>query len=149
MQEPIAASLAFSNKGKADDLKNSQWIVYDLGGGTFDVALIRIVEGELKVIDHEGDNYLGGGDFDAVLVENVIVPQLNKLGRFTDLVANLKSDTGKYNRLWVVLLLKAEDAKIELSSRQSAEIGSRYYSRFEGRRRKNHRLGHNHHTVRV
>jgi molecular chaperone DnaK len=122
LQEPIAASLAFANKGKADDLKNSQWIVYDLGGGTFDVALIRIVEGELKVIDHEGDNYLGGGDFDADLVESIIVPQLSKLGRFTDLMANLKSDTGKYNRLWVVLLSKAEDAKIELSSRQSAEI---------------------------
>ena len=37
-------------------------------------------------------------------------------------MTNLKSDTGKYNRLWVVLLSKAEDAKIELSSRQSAEI---------------------------
>jgi len=122
LQEPIAASLAFANKEKTDDLKNSQWIVYDLGGGTFDVALIRIVEGELKVIDHEGDNYLGGGDFDAVLIENIIVPELSKLGRFTDLMANLKSDTGKYNRLWVVLLSKAEDAKIELSSRQSAEI---------------------------
>jgi len=122
LQEPIAASLAFANKGKAEDLKNIQWIVYDLGGGTFDVALIRIVEGELKVIDHEGDNYLGGCDFDAVLVENVIVPELSKLGRFTDLMANLKSDTGKYNRLWVVLLSKAEEAKIELSSRQSAEI---------------------------
>jgi molecular chaperone DnaK len=122
LQEPIAASLAFANKEKADDLKNSQWIVYDLGGGTFDVALIRIVEGELKVIDHEGDNYLGGGDFDAVLVENIIVPELSKLGRFTDLMANLKSDTGKYNRLWAVLLSKAEDAKIELSTRQSAEI---------------------------
>jgi molecular chaperone DnaK len=122
LQEPIAASLAFANKEKAEDLKNSQWIVYDLGGGTFDVALIRIVESELKVIDHEGDNYLGGGDFDAVLVENIIVPQLSKLGRFTDFLTNLKSDTGKYNRLWVVLLSKAEDAKIELSSRQSAEI---------------------------
>ena len=40
------------------DLKNSQWMVYDLGGGTFDVALVRIVEGELTVVDHEGDNYL-------------------------------------------------------------------------------------------
>jgi molecular chaperone DnaK len=122
LQEPIAASLAFANKEKADDLKNSQWIVYDLGGGTFDVAMIRIVEGELKVIDHEGDNYLGGGDFDAVLVENIIVPELSKLGRFVDLISNLKSNTGKYNRLWAVLLSKAEDAKIELSSRQSAEI---------------------------
>jgi molecular chaperone DnaK len=122
LQEPIAASLAFANKEKAVDLKNSQWIVYDLGGGTFDVALIRIVEGELKVIDHEGDNYLGGGDFDAVLVENIIVPELSKIGRFADFMTNLKSESGKYNRLWAVLLSKAEDAKIELSSRQSAEI---------------------------
>jgi len=104
LQEPIAASVAFANKEKADDLKNSQWIVYDLGGGTFDVALIRIVEGELKVIDHEGDNYLGGGDFDAVLVENIIVPELSKVGRFADFMTNLKSESGKYNRLWAVLL---------------------------------------------
>ena len=122
LQEPIAASLAFANKEKADELRNSQWIVYDLGGGTFDVALIRIVEGELKVIDHEGDNYLGGGDFDSILVEILLVPELNKLGRFTNLLAELKSDSGNYNRLWVTLLSKAEDAKIELSSRHSAEI---------------------------
>jgi molecular chaperone DnaK len=122
LQEPVAASLAFANKDKTDVLKNSQWIVYDLGGGTFDVALIRIVEGELKVIDHEGDNYLGGSDFDAVLVENIVVPELSMLGRFTDFMVNLKSDTGKYNRLWFTLLGKAEDAKIELSSRTCAEI---------------------------
>lgn len=122
LQEPIAASLAYANKESSENLKNSQWIVYDLGGGTFDVALIRIVEGELKVIDHEGDNYLGGGDFDACIVENIIVPALSKLGRFPDLIANLKSDTGKYNRLWFSLLARAEEAKIELSSRQSAEI---------------------------
>ena len=63
LQEPIAASLAYANKEKNVDLKNSQWIVYDLGGGTFDVALVKIIEGELKVVDHEGDNYLGGADF--------------------------------------------------------------------------------------
>ena len=61
LQEPIAASLAYANTEKSLDLKNSQWIVYDLGGGTFDVVLIKIVEGELKIADHEGDNYLGGG----------------------------------------------------------------------------------------
>jgi len=65
LQEPIAASLAYANKQKDRDLRNSQWLVYDLGGGTFDVALVRIADGELKVLDHEGDNYLGGSDFDA------------------------------------------------------------------------------------
>jgi molecular chaperone DnaK len=42
LQEPIAASLAYANKTTGNELNNSQWIVYDLGGGTFDVALVRI-----------------------------------------------------------------------------------------------------------
>ena len=122
LQEPIAASLAYANKEKNVDLKNSQWIVYDLGGGTFDVALVKIVEGELKVVDHEGDNYLGGSDFDALIVERIIAPQLEKRGKFIDLLAQMKSDSGKYNRLWCSLLHRAEDAKIELSRSTSAEI---------------------------
>lgn len=122
LQEPIAASLAYANRAGMGELKNSQWIVYDLGGGTFDVALVRIVEGELTVVDHEGDNYLGGSDFDALVVEKIIAPELLKRGRFTDLLQNLKSDSGRYNRLWSVLLHKAEEAKIELSNRASTEI---------------------------
>lgn len=122
LQEPIAASLAYANREKDVDLRNSQWMVYDLGGGTFDVALVRIVEGELTVVDHEGDNYLGGSDFDAVLVENVIVPEIARRGRFTDLLVQMKSEKGKYNRLWYRLLHAAEAAKIELSSKTSAEI---------------------------
>lgn len=122
LQEPIAASLAYANKGKGEDLKNSQWIVYDLGGGTFDVALVKIVEGELTVVDHEGDNYLGGSDFDAMIVEKIVAPELNRRGKFTDLVTQMKSESGKYNRLWTVLLHKAEEAKIELSNKASAEI---------------------------
>jgi molecular chaperone DnaK len=122
LQEPIAASLAYANKEKGVDLRNSQWMVYDLGGGTFDVALVRIVEGELTVVDHEGDNYLGGSDFDALLVENVVVPEIARRGRFTDLLGQMKSEKGKYNKLWYRLLHAAEAAKIELSSKTSAEI---------------------------
>ena len=122
LQEPIAASLAYANKEKNVDLKNSQWIVYDLGGGTFDVALVKIVEGELKVVDHEGDNFLGGSDFDVLIVERIIAPQLEKKGKFTDLLAQMKSETGKYNKLWYHLLQLAEQAKIELSSKTSSEI---------------------------
>jgi molecular chaperone DnaK len=122
LQEPIAASLAYANKEKNLDLKNSQWIVYDFGGGTFDLALIKIAEGELKVVDHEGDNYLGGSDFDALIVEKLVIPQLEKRGHFTDLATQMKSEKGRCNRQWYVLLRKAEEAKIELSSRTSAEI---------------------------
>jgi len=122
LQEPIAASLAYANKEKNIDLRNSQWIVYDFGGGTFDVALVKIVEGELTVVDHEGDNYLGGTDFDAKIVEELIAPALQKLGSFDDLINQMKSESGKYNRLWTTLLHKAEEAKIELSNKPSAEI---------------------------
>jgi molecular chaperone DnaK len=122
LQEPIAASLAYANKEKGIDLKNSQWIVYDLGGGTFDVALVKIIQGELKVVDHEGDNYLGGADFDALIVERIVVPALEKRGQFTNLLAQMRSESGRYNRLWYRLLHLAEQAKIELSARSSAEI---------------------------
>lgn len=122
LQEPIAASLAYANKEKNQDLKNSQWLVYDLGGGTFDVALVKIVEGELTVLDHEGDNYLGGTDIDALIVERIVVPEIERRGNFTDLISGMKSESGKYNKLWHTLLLLAEAAKVELSNKSSAEI---------------------------
>jgi molecular chaperone DnaK (HSP70) len=68
LQEPIAASLAYANMKKEREMKDGQWLVYDLGGGTFDVALIKIKEGEMKVLDHEGDNFLGGADFDNLIL---------------------------------------------------------------------------------
>ncbi|RON13054.1 Hsp70 family protein [Pseudomonas frederiksbergensis] len=122
LQEPIAASLAYANREKNVDLRNSQWMVYDLGGGTFDVALVKIVEGELTVVDHEGDNYLGGCDFDEQIIEKVLVPEILRRGRFTDLLGQMKSEKGKYNKLWYRLLHAAEGAKIELSTKTSAEI---------------------------
>lgn len=122
LQEPIAASLAYANKHKERDLENGQWLVYDLGGGTFDVALIKIKDGEMKVLDHEGDNFLGGADFDNLIIEKLIIPYLNKNFTFNDLENEMKSRTGKLNKLYFRLLKLAEDAKITLSSRTSAEI---------------------------
>jgi molecular chaperone DnaK len=122
LQEPIAASLAYANKHKEKDLEDGQWLVYDLGGGTFDVALIRIKDGEMKVLDHEGDNFLGGADFDNLMVEKMIVPFLNKNFKFDNLENELKSATGKRNALYFRLLWLAEQAKISLSNRTSAEV---------------------------
>lgn len=122
LQEPIAASLAYANKHKEKDLEDGQWLVYDLGGGTFDVALIRIKDGEMKVLDHEGDNFLGGADFDNLMVEKMIVPFLNKSFKFDNLENELKSATGKRNALYFRLLWLAEQAKISLSNRTSAEV---------------------------
>jgi len=121
LQEPIAASLAFANK-TGNDFEEEKWLVYDFGGGTFDVALTSIDDGEMKILDHEGDNYLGGTDFDKAIIDKFIVPQLEKLGSFVDLNSNLKKSSGTYNRLYNKLLYIAEDAKIELTNAQSTDI---------------------------
>jgi molecular chaperone DnaK len=122
LQEPIAASLAYANKDDSIALQNSQWIVYDLGGGTFDVALVKIVEGELIVIDHEGDNFFGGTDLDSLIVEKLVVPHLETKGKFEDLLGQMKSASGKHEKSWYRLLDASENAKIELSTDTSTEI---------------------------
>jgi molecular chaperone DnaK len=122
LQEPIAASLAYANMKKARALTDGQWLVYDLGGGTFDVALIRIKDGEMRVIDHEGDNFLGGADFDQLIVEKLLIPRISKSYRFTNLEKEMKSESGKFNAKYFVLLRRAEEAKIRLSAAATADI---------------------------
>lgn len=122
LQEPIAASLAYANMKKSNDLTDGNWLVYDLGGGTFDVALVRIKDGEMKILDHEGDNFLGGIDFDQLIVEKLVIPKINKEYQFTNLEQEMKSAAGRYNSKWYVLLRRAEDAKIALSAVSSSEI---------------------------
>lgn len=121
LQEPIAASLAFANK-EVDQLKNAKWLVYDLGGGTFDAAIVSIEEGEMKIVDHQGNNFLGGTDFDQAIIDHLIIPHLLEKGQFTDLRKAMKSASGAYNRLYNKLLFKAEEAKIVLSHAETAEI---------------------------
>jgi molecular chaperone DnaK len=132
LQEPIAASLAYANKHKEKELLDGQWLVYDLGGGTFDVALIRIKDGEMKVIDHEGNNFLGGADFDNLIVEKFIIPYLNKNFKFSDLENQLKSKSGKLNVIYKRLLFLAEKAKVTLSNKTVAEIEIRDLKDDEG-----------------
>jgi molecular chaperone DnaK len=122
LPEPIAASLAYAISQSLSDLENKQWLVYDFGGGTFDVALVKIKDGELKVIDHEGDNFLGGADFDDLIVEKIIIPYLTKSFKFTDLESKMKSASGIYNSFYYKCLFAAEEAKIALSNKSSAEI---------------------------
>lgn len=122
LQEPIAASLAYANQDEKSDFRDGKWLVYDLGGGTFDVALVSILDGEMRVIDHEGDNFLGGTDFDRQMVESLVLPYLESQGKFENLIDECRASDGKYNQLYQSLLLKAENAKIEISVEPSAEI---------------------------
>ncbi|MDI3321985.1 Hsp70 family protein [Pinibacter soli] len=122
LQEPIAASLAYANMKKKMDMKEGLWLVYDLGGGTFDVALVEIKNGEMKVIDHEGNNFLGGVDFDRMIVEKLLIPKIEEEYSFSSLESDMKSASGKYNAKYYVLLRRAEEAKILLSAKSSADI---------------------------
>lgn len=121
LQEPIAASLAFANKADEGTITGN-WLVYDLGGGTFDVALVKIEEEEMRVVDHEGDNFLGGLDFDQLIVSRLIIPYLENKYGMQDLEKEMLDSRGKYNTLYYKLLYKAEEAKIMLSSQASADI---------------------------
>ncbi len=122
LQEPIAASLAFANKQENSADLAGQWLVYDLGGGTFDVALVRFDDGEMRVVDHEGDNFLGGLDLDNLIIEQMVVPYLTAKADFGDILNEMRASDGRYNKLYYELRIKAEEAKIQLSSSPTAEI---------------------------
>jgi molecular chaperone DnaK len=76
----------------------------------------------MRVLDHEGDNFLGGADFDQMIVEQLLIPRISKAYKFTDLEKEMKSESGKFNAKYYVLLRRAEEAKIRLSAMPSAEI---------------------------
>jgi molecular chaperone DnaK len=67
LQEPIASAIACGYRGAAD--VRGTWVVYDLGGGTFDTSVLLTRDGRMQVVDHDGDNFLGGKDFDWLIVE--------------------------------------------------------------------------------
>lgn len=75
LQEPIAAATAYLN----DDPKEGKYLVYDLGGGTFDVSIVELRAGEMRVLGHGGDNYLGGSDIDEKLLD-WLVAKLERQG---------------------------------------------------------------------
>jgi molecular chaperone DnaK len=113
LQEPIAAAMAAMVNAKN---KNGQFLVYDLGGGTFDVALVQSAGGQVNVIAHEGINMLGGRDFDRTIVNSLIRPWL--LDKFA-LPPDFQADS-RFRRLIGIAQLRAEQAKIELSTRETA-----------------------------
>ena len=115
LQEPIAAAMASMADSKS---KNGQFLVYDLGGGTFDVALVQSVGGSVNVIAHEGINMLGGRDFDRMLVNEFVRPWL--IENFS-LPENFQTNE-RYRNLTAVARHAAATAKIALSSTDTAVI---------------------------
>lgn len=115
LQEPIAAAFAY---GLSSEQKNGIWMVFDFGGGTFDVALLRVEDGILQVFDTAGDNYLGGKDLDSAIVEQVIIPYLKNNYAIDGILA----DKGKYEVLFDAMKTYAEEVKNQLSFKASEDI---------------------------
>lgn len=115
IHEPIAAAMA--SMATATD-RSGQFLVYDLGGGTFDVALVQASSGTVNVLAHEGVNMLGGKDFDQELMAQIIAPWLQDT---FSLEAEYQTDP-KFSTLLKRLKLQVEKAKIELSNVQSTSL---------------------------
>jgi molecular chaperone DnaK len=113
INEPTAAALAYGlDKGGAEQTI----LVFDLGGGTFDVSLLEIAEGVFEVKATKGDNRLGGDDWDQRVVDWLVTQFKNKNG------IDLSKDKMARQRLQEA----AERAKIELSSAQETSINLPY-----------------------
>ncbi len=108
INEPTAAALAYG----LDKKKEEKIIVYDLGGGTFDVSVLELGDGVFEVKSTNGDTHLGGDDFDLVIM-NFLVDEFKK-----EQGIDLKEDKAAVQRLKEA----AEKAKIELSTTNESEI---------------------------
>ena len=108
INEPTAAALAYGLDKKAEE----KIVVYDLGGGTFDVSVLELGDGVFEVKSTNGDTHLGGDDFDNAII-NWLVDEFQK-----DQGIDLKKDKAAMQRLKEA----AEKAKIELSTTQESEV---------------------------
>ena len=108
VNEPTAASLAYGLGMKNDETKTVA--VYDLGGGTFDISVLRISNGIFEVLSTNGDTYLGGDDFDHAIVKH-----------WMDQIGIQEEDLVMHKGLAQQLRLKAEEAKKHLSNNLNFE----------------------------
>ena len=104
LQEPVAAAIA---AGASANARDQRWLVFDLGGGTLDIAVVSTRHGRLAVLDHQGNNRLGGKDIDRVIADEFILKRLAEQYRLSD------DPTGRFKR---AIVRCAEQAKIALST---------------------------------
>ena len=115
LQEPIAAAMAY---GLTTDSKDGIWMVFDFGGGTFDAALLKVEDGIMQVFDTEGDNYLGGKNLDYAIVDNIIIPYLQK----NFVIDETLNNEEKKEVLRDAMKTFAEEAKNQLSFKDKYDI---------------------------
>ncbi|WP_437576069.1 Hsp70 family protein [Sorangium sp. So ce887] len=113
IQEPVASALA---AGWTAEETTGSWLVYDLGGGTFDVSLLETRDGLLRVVGHDGDNFLGGRDFDWAIVDWALAEIARAQG-----VTVSRADP-RHAAALRKLKLAVEDVKIELTRAEDAAL---------------------------
>lgn len=114
MQEPVAAVMCVMKQRKGDGV----FLVFDLGGGTLDIAIAESISGRVSLLAHGGVAMCGGTDFDRSILDNVVKPWLFE--NF-DLPEDVTTST-KYKSLLRMCLWSAEKAKIELSAKEESVI---------------------------
>jgi molecular chaperone DnaK len=118
INEPTAAALAYGLNQAEDQIV----LVYDLGGGTFDVSLVELMGGVVEVRASHGNTQLGGDDFDHLLAEDIAIWFNGLYG------IDLRND----RRAWARLLRAAENAKIQLSVHPYITIKEEYIAEKKG-----------------
>ena len=119
INEPTAAALVY----EAGQHQGKRILVYDLGGGTFDVSVVRIEEGVVEVISSHGNNHLGGDDFDQKIVEHMLEHLKIKQG----------VDVSDQPQAMARILRAAEAAKKQLSDHPYARIEEEYLTETEAK----------------
>jgi len=118
INEPTAAALAYG----AMQAEEKKVLVYDLGGGTFDVSVVNMQDGVVEVLSSHGDNHLGGDDFDQQIIE-FLVDHIQKTHGI---------DVHSHSKAMARLTRAAEEAKFLLSDQPYAQINEEYLLEHEG-----------------
>jgi molecular chaperone DnaK len=139
INEPTAAALSYGIKS----FQNQKVLVFDLGGGTFDVTIIDMINGEFKVIATDGDHRLGGKDWDDKIIEYVAEEFINQFGEDPrdDIEAmaalriiseKVKKSLSERNSTKINLRLNGNKLTLEITKEQFKNISADLLSRIEG-----------------
>ena len=118
INEPTAAAIAYSMEKADQQMPDQVALVYDLGGGTFDVTVIEIKQGAITVIATGGDHHLGGRDWDSVIVLYLSQQWMQETGMYDDPMTSPET----LQDLW----MRAEDAKRALTQRTETTVRVTY-----------------------
>lgn len=115
LHEPIAAALAY---GVDSASESAHWMVFDLGGGTFDAAVMSKRDGELRLLQHAGDAHLGGKNIDWAIVDDLLAPAVARDLGLREFVRS----NARWRTNFAKLKAAGEAAKIELSRADVGEV---------------------------